>query len=221
MSLLVMGNGKVSKEVALFDLPPKLTCLNNEKCWHYCYAYSIEAVYPWVAFYRKEKLKETMMGSFVQRMITELQVKKVKYCRPHSAGDFYSQEYVNKWVRIVKARPQTQFFTFTKAMKILDFSELKALPNFNLMSSVLSDGEMNFDLPILVQMLSNKYDLPICPNSKPYKKGLCMGECKLCLTAKGVLFNFHGRYTNRTYDQETQFEKYMKGVKNGYRDSLF
>jgi ferredoxin len=196
-SLVVMGNAKVNREVALFDLPPKKTCLNCKDCYPYCYAAAIEKPYPWVAYYRQLRFERSQASGiiFINEMVQTL--KGVKYCRPHSAGDFYSQEYLDKWTEIIRQLPETKFFTFTKVDQLLDFRSIRKLPNVNIMSSIMPDGGRNFDLPLMVEIMQSKYKYPVCRAPRPYRQGYCMGECKICLTAEKVIFIQHGRSRNK------------------------
>jgi hypothetical protein len=62
----------------------------------------------------------------------------------HADGEFYSQEYVDKWAKIAQGMPDVIFYAYTKRMKDFDFSKVKALGNFVLHNSILSDGSYNF-----------------------------------------------------------------------------
>jgi hypothetical protein len=184
-----MGNAKVSKEVALFNLPAIHTCLNCKLCKRTCYARTAEIMWPEVLVSRNLRWAASMEKDFVLRIIKEL--NGVRYCRPHESGDFYSQEYLEKWVAIMAHRQETQFFVFTRVMDLLDFREMSKLRNVNVISSILPGGESNYDLPILVEILKDKYGGHICQAPRPYKQDFCMSICKTCLTASRVLFIQH------------------------------
>ena len=193
MGMIVFGNRKVSRKVALFDLPAKETCLNHSQCWRNCYAYREQHWYH-LREIRAKRLWLTQQPDFVQNMITELQPATI--CRPHASGDFYSQEYLNKWIEIMRKCSKTRFYLFTKVKQILDFKEMDKLHNVNVISSILPDGETNFHHPLMLELLQNKYGYKICPATKRYSileydKGLCMGACQLCLTEKNMLFEQH------------------------------
>lgn len=42
--------------------------------------------------------------------------KKAKYIRIHSSGDFFSQEYFDKWLDVCRANPDVRFWAFTKSI---------------------------------------------------------------------------------------------------------
>ena len=188
-SLVVYGNQKISRQVALFDLPAKHTCLNHAHCWRTCYAYK-QQQYWHLAEIRNTRYQATLLPEFVERMV-EL-IKKKPYCRPHTSGDFYSQEYVDKWITIMEACPNTQFFGFTKVKNILNFSSMNALPNVNMISSILPDGQLNYGGRLILHYYQDLYDCHVCQVPYPYPRGYCMSQCHACLTAKMVIFEQHG-----------------------------
>jgi hypothetical protein len=72
----------------------------------------------------ESNLYDTQQPEFVDRMISEIKSKrKLNAIRIHPEGDFYNQEYLNKWATIAKRLPHVQFYAYTKALH-LDFSEI-------------------------------------------------------------------------------------------------
>jgi hypothetical protein len=188
MGLLVDGNTKLHK-VALFDLPADITCVNNRLCRNTCYALK-QQQYRHLYSIRMKRLEESRKSTFCDRIIQELQGRPI--CRPHSSGDFYLQAYVDKWTTIMRECPNTLFFAYTKTKGIFNFSDMESLPNVNIISSILPGGELNYNLPILLDILRDKYPTAhVCGATRPYIKGFCMGKCKVCLTEKMVLFEEH------------------------------
>ena len=129
-----------------------------------------------------------------------------KFFRLHSAGDFYSQKYIRTWVRVIKARPNTKFFAYTRSFH-LNFSSLIELHNFTLWASTDDDnrekaigfvGENN-KVKHAYGPLRADDELPensfICPvtNGKMEVTGAC-AKCQLCITSdrthKHVVFNY-------------------------------
>ena len=47
-------------------------------------------------------------------IIAQIHADKIKYCRVHASGDFFSADYINAWRSIVKACPDCIFWTYTK-----------------------------------------------------------------------------------------------------------
>jgi hypothetical protein len=51
---------------------------------------------------------------FVQRVVAQILTQKIPYVRLHSCGEFYSQEYFDKWCQIAKCCKTTKFLAFTR-----------------------------------------------------------------------------------------------------------
>ena len=51
-----------------------------------------------------------------QEMLAELTMPRFDgaWVRLHDAGDFFSREYLARWLEIMRARPQTRFYCYTK-----------------------------------------------------------------------------------------------------------
>lgn len=63
----------------------------------------------------------TEKDNFVEDVIKQIQAEKISLVKLHRHGDFYSDKYYQKWIRIAKACPETHFFAFTHNHEI-DFS---------------------------------------------------------------------------------------------------
>jgi hypothetical protein len=133
MVSLSTGNAKLAKttgdgeyKVLSFGLPADMdftnsdgetvnTCPGAASCRAVCYAkqgrYAMESV----ARPRRNNLEESMKDSFVDSVLSAL-ARKPSYnvVRVHDSGDYYSQEYFDKWVAIASARPDVIFYSYTK-----------------------------------------------------------------------------------------------------------
>jgi hypothetical protein len=125
-------------------------------------------------------------------MIKLISKTNIRYFRVHSCGEFYSQEYFNKWCEIAKSFPSVTFYTYTKNID-LDVSRPK---NFILYLSddkdIWGDSLINFDGVSRVKEKNN--ELPkgfsLCQHQTD-KKLLCI-KCKMCMTKnKKICFNKH------------------------------
>jgi hypothetical protein len=66
-------------------------------------------------------------------MLTELAAKKFTgaWIRVHDAGDFFSDDYLQAWLRICRARPDLHFYAYTKEVdRFRRLVELDPPPNF-------------------------------------------------------------------------------------------
>lgn len=124
MYLLSAGNHKLPRQTGIFNLPRKVTCPGSTAyCAEVCYARKAEIQYSNVvpqARRRNWKLSQDPM--FVDLMLGELKRRRFKVIRIHESGDFYTQNYLNKWIEIARARPDITFYAYTKSTH-LDFTQ--------------------------------------------------------------------------------------------------
>ena len=187
MKLLQSGNSKLGAKMLMFNIPAaKEIC--GRKCPG-CYSYKAYKIYPNVLPAQQLRYEASQKSTFVNDILLEIKRKRTpfKYIRWHgSAGEFYSQEYIDKVTEIAKNVPATTFYTYTKRINDFDFSRLAALPNFVLINS-LQFNKLNY---------SKLEDAPkeafICPSSKEV---LCGETCTYCMTktaqTNGVWFIKH------------------------------
>lgn len=182
-----MGNHKLSRDVLIFNLPSVVTCPNCDQCKKGCYASKAETLYPFVWKSRCRNLEASFQADFVPRMVTIINRAKPRYVRIHESGDFYSQEYADKWSEIAEALPHVRFYCYTKS------PYRPAGKNINIVESFLPDGQVNFGpLPWVVEQ-AKRFKIKVCPYRGKKTKGnwKCGHECKLCMKAKHVLFVAH------------------------------
>jgi hypothetical protein len=137
---------------------------------------------------RLEASKRPDFAVIINKELTSLR-KKPKYIRIHgSAGEFYSQAYINAWRDIVKKNHNVVFYAYTKRLKDFDFSRLQRLQNMVLIDSMYF-GRTNFD---------TKDNIPsgafVCPAEK--NKVICGIDCLWCMQkgkadTQGVFFIKH------------------------------
>ena len=185
--LLARGNAKLSDSVLIWSLPAHDTC--PTKCKG-CYAWITQRRFPNVGKARAKRFEISLTDYFVNAITAEIKFRHPRFVRVHESGDFYSQEYIEKWATIAKNCPDVIFFAYTKAMDILDFSPLKALDNFVVHNSILPDGRHNFDKREVLE----KYNGFICPLSKD-RNQKCGEECVWCMLKENegtpILFERH------------------------------
>lgn len=113
------GNKKLPKSTAIFNLPAVKTCPGRTSlCSVKCYALKAERLYLNVFPARKANLKASQDTSFVQLMIDKIKQSKRKVFRIHEAGDFYNQDYLNKWFIIAEELPEVKFYAYTKSFHL-------------------------------------------------------------------------------------------------------
>lgn len=117
---LSKGNTKIGNIVS-FSLPAITTCPGRTPwCEKKCYAHRLEKRYPNVRNSYASNLEASKQEDFVEKMNESLAKIKTNTVRLHVSGDFYSIEYIENWIKIIKANPDIQFYTYTKSWRIPD-----------------------------------------------------------------------------------------------------
>lgn len=128
------GNNKLvpstEHKFIIWNLPAIKTCpYATAHCKQFCYALKAERQYPNCKPARERNLKASMKADFVELMTAYIR----KACankgyrnaesvvvRIHESGDFYNQEYFDKWVAIAnncKDLGNVHFMAYTKSVK--------------------------------------------------------------------------------------------------------
>ena len=95
------------------------TCPSALACRGVCYAKQGRYAMPNVLNARKYNLELSLQDHFAPMVIADLQrMRKVNTVRIHDSGDFYNQEYYNKWCHIAKALPHITFYAYTKTINM-------------------------------------------------------------------------------------------------------
>lgn len=192
MSLLKYENMKLKKQF-IFNLPAGKEICGME-CPG-CYAMKAQKRFPAVVNSRNKLYQASLQEDFVKNIVSELTKTRrlVEAVRIHESGEFYSQEYINKWIAIAKALPDTKFYAFTKRKKDFDFSGFEGLNNAILIDS-LKFGRLNYDKLPVVKDISKETNAIICPSTL-HENAICGVTCKHCWTKEaqkqGVLFVKH------------------------------
>jgi len=180
MNLLIRGNSKMGNKVFLFNLPAKVTCTPTSWCLEgrdgepACYALRGRGLWPSSLKGGTQRLELSKKPDFVDKVVESINKKQVKYFRLHSSGDFYSNDYVEKWINIAKQCPSTLFRTTTRRRDLTDtIQELNSLPNFIVRESLdTSRTKPKMDLPFAA--LSS---LKIVKKTDSYG---CQNDCPKC-----------------------------------------
>ena len=185
--LLKYENGKLKNQL-IFSIPASKEVCGRE-CPG-CYAMKFQRLYSSVLPYRERMYQASLQNDFESRIINEVTTckKPLVAVRIHESGEFYSQNYIDKWTNIAKTIPQVTFYAFTKRMKDFDFTSLMNLPNVVIIDSLMH-GKLNYD------KLSNlDPTIFICPATQD-KTVSCGIQCNYCMTKKaqqyGVNFIKH------------------------------
>lgn len=187
MKLLKYGNAKLHNTL-VFNLPAGMSTCN--RICPGCYAIKFQKLYPNVLPYRNRMLEASQQPDFVTQISADIAScrKPFKYVRIHESGEFYSQDYIDKWYTITKSFPQYIFYAYTKRTADFDFTSLSSLPNFVLIDSLMHGG-LNYAKS--TQLSSSIFTCP-ATLSKTVRCGV---ECSYCMSKtaqhSGVQFVRH------------------------------
>jgi len=113
-------------------------------CEKWCYA--MRGRFQWGRVLSKHawNLEQTLRPDFADRAIEELRRKWPGMpVRIHVAGDFYSAEYVEKWIDIVDALQHLVFYTYTRSWRVPEIravlEKLMQYPNIIIYASTDPD----------------------------------------------------------------------------------
>ena len=145
MNLLTQNSKlkRTSKELGLrvfnFGIPAyksasgKLTCPFADECVKFCYAK--KGAYVWSnvqpAFEKRYQLSKT--NDFIQAMSDEINKKRPDYVRVHDSGDYYSKQYLYKWLAIALNFPNVKFYSYTNCVKM--FKDIELPDNYDIIFS--------------------------------------------------------------------------------------
>ncbi|MEV4648346.1 hypothetical protein [Saccharopolyspora sp. NPDC049357] len=98
------------------------TCPSAGICRQICYARHGTYTWPAVRAKHKSNLRFVLddLAGWEQAMLTELAAPKFRgnWVRIHDSGDFFSTPYLESWLRIMRARPDTNFYAYTKEVRL-------------------------------------------------------------------------------------------------------
>ncbi len=128
----------------IWNIPCKITCPGKcNGCMKDCYAGKAEKQYDDCLPSRYRNYILSFRVDFVERMVKEIKRRisnkrslyykvlkrggKIVY-RIHESGDFYTLEYLKKWIEIAKQLPEIQFLWYTKSFEFFDEIDVKTVP---------------------------------------------------------------------------------------------
>ena len=126
---LLTQNSKLKKtseinkmRILNFSLPAyktitgKTVCPFAKDCIKYCYAQKGNYKYPSVIKGLNNRYELSKTADFVPQMNATIILQRPTHVRIHDSGDFYSIEYLLKWVDIANANKDIIFYAYTKSI---------------------------------------------------------------------------------------------------------
>ena len=193
---LLAKRNKKTGNVNVFNLQSYDTCPGKTSyCEKTCYAHKGNYCFNVVINKYARNLSATLRPDFIQRICNELALSKSKIVRVHSSGDFYSLDYLAKWIKIAGYCKDNVFYAYTRCWHLNEYKKLlnqfEALPNVVLWKSidpsdkVLPSGRLAFIEG------SKGACKPNC--QAQLKDNVTCDTCRICFSkaAKKVCFKKH------------------------------
>jgi hypothetical protein len=152
------GNGKLAEDIATFSLPSGYSCPGARACLakanidtgritdgphqeFRCFSASTEAAFPSTRISRWNNYKLLIAARTVDKMAKLLisgvgtTPRNTRAVRVHVAGDFFSQDYFDAWMKTARHYPDLKFYAYTKSLPFW-VARLGKLPsNFTFVAS--------------------------------------------------------------------------------------
>lgn len=144
-SKLVKTSGEGEYKILSFGIPADYdvilmgarinTCPGAQACRGVCYAKQGRYMMPNVRNAKLNNLRASVLPNFVDNMVAAISERRsYNTVRIHDAGDFYSQEYYNRWCDIARRLPKIIFYAYTKTVTLDLYSNKPE--NFRLIQSL-------------------------------------------------------------------------------------
>jgi len=197
--LISRGNLKLGK-LPSFSLPAISTCPGKTPfCDRYCYGLKGMFTLQQIKDINERRLDASLKSDFIPIIVKEIRVTGAPAFRLHVIGDFYSSEYIKKWIQIATILYEVNFFGSTRSWRC-DFlweslKEFRDLPNVYMKASIDATDHLEpFSCGWRVWSIEGE-GLP-CPHDSRLVAD-CAG-CRRCWTQKDADISFRLRWGRQT-----------------------
>ena len=94
----------------------KVVCPFAKDCVKYCYAQKGNYRFPSVKKGLNKRYELSKKEEFVTIMNANILLERPTHVRIHDSGDFYSVDYLNKWIQIANDNKEVIFYAYTKSI---------------------------------------------------------------------------------------------------------
>ena len=124
-----------------FSLPVLKTCPGKtEFCSRLCYGLNGRFTKQSMREIYQSNLEASKQADFAERIVREILKTKAEVFRLHVVGDFYSVEYVERWLEIADRLPDVKFFGSTRSWRVPGLRDsitaFRDLPNVYLRAGI-------------------------------------------------------------------------------------
>jgi hypothetical protein len=158
--VLTRGNRKLGrKDIWGFTLPSGTdeVCPGRTfRCSHHCYARRLEKIRPNAHKAYRRNLHFSQRKDFPRRIYHFVRAMRIRTVRIHVGGDFYSDEYARKWLRVIQKSPKTRFYFYTRSWRIPPIlavlEQMACLPNCHAWYSCDQETGLPENVPASVRL---------------------------------------------------------------------
>ena len=94
----------------------KVVCPFAKDCIKYCYAQKGNYRFPSVKKGLNKRYELSKKDEFITIMNANILLERPTHVRIHDSGDFYSVNYLNKWIQIANDNKEVIFYAYTKSI---------------------------------------------------------------------------------------------------------
>jgi hypothetical protein len=147
LRFLSPGNSKLGP-VYNFSIPAYYSTTNGVVtcpgatpwCREHCYARRGRFRFGHARAKHVKNLRRTLRPTFVKEMLSDLEkLPEGTVVRVHTAGDFYSVDYIDKWIEIAESARHVRFYAYTRSWRVSELKEeleeLIRMPNWSMLAS--------------------------------------------------------------------------------------
>ena len=119
----------------------KVTCPFAGDCVKYCYARKGSFRWPNTVNAYEKRLSIAKSANFESLMNSAIMLQNPHYVRVHDSGDYFSKKYLERWFSIMRANPNTRFYSYTNSVLLIKQYNTDIPSNFDVIFS--TDGKQS------------------------------------------------------------------------------
>lgn len=206
---LLLTGQKNRVYIACMSLTARDTCPGMGLCGGDCYAWTMSNQYKSVANKYASNYELSKLDSFVDMVNSDIANVYYghKYIRIHVSGDFYSSDYLAKWVKIANDNPDKIFYAYTKSVPIVkEYKDKYGLPD-NLIITYSYGGKFDD----MIDPVNDRHVIVISKDA-PAPAGYADGSKDDLAVVKyqKVYLRYHGRH--KWENSQFRFIKLPDGI---------
>ena len=123
--LLSIGNGKLGSAIHTWSLPAIVTCPGaTDVCRSACYATKSRFLFPAVRERLQWNYEQSLTPTFADRLAAEVKRKGCLVIRVHVSGDYFSPEYCERWLWVMRKCPRPRYYWYSRSWVIPELARV-------------------------------------------------------------------------------------------------